>query len=400
MYFFRQIPSYIPFYNGQVLAGNLDIFYLGAPIYFIQNRKKLKNLKIPLLFLGVSVFYSFAQLLIIPRINILKLIINLVKLFLCVCLIFYITNNFYRINFLIISLFCSCLFFAFSIIAFFNKHSFFWTQNDFVNKYSPSRLKLLYLEPSELGYHLIIILIFLFGYLLIIKTRRFKIILCSLIIVDLTVLFLANPLGAISFGAIAFFVMVIFDWINYNTKNKTKIYLILFCVVVLICIYLVISKNSIYMRILDTINGADSSNWYRVDVSLSFLFQSLKDTKGLGIGFGNLRTDNIVSQYSYLGYSTPLASSFPSFIAEAGIFAIIILAILMIALLRSCVRSHSAIKWGLFVFIISYQLFGSHFTSGLNWIIYGIILSDFSENESATTIEKLRKIDKKNVRMC
>ena len=129
------------------------------------------------------------------------------------------------------------------------------------------------------------------------------------------------------------------------------------------------------MRVLSTVSGNDSSNNYRIGLSFQVFKSSLTDYSFLGCGFGQINTEAFVSSYAHLGLTTVVVNSFIYFFIETGLFGIIYLFILTAALLKSCMKDSLTIKWGLFLFLMIYQLAGSHFTSPVNWMVYGFILS-------------------------
>ena len=80
---------------------------------------------------------------------------------------------------------------------FFNQSPLFWITNDYVNKYTTTRLRLFYYEPSELGFRLIIVMVVLIGFFLASKCKKEKVLLAVLILVDAFTLYLARSMGAI-----------------------------------------------------------------------------------------------------------------------------------------------------------------------------------------------------------
>lgn len=380
-YFFRQSLALFIESGKEILGGNADIFYFGGVITLYQNRKNLKKLAPAFSVIILLLTYSVIQIAFLHNISVLKLIINLIKMSLCILLTHFVYDNLKKVNIYNILIGITLLNFAFTLIAIFFKTSIvFWTQNDFVNKYDLSRLKLFYLEPSELGFHLLIVIIFLLGFYIVCTEKKYKNQIIVLLIINILVLYFSKPLGSIAFGGLAIFTLLLYDWIKNNTEQKTRAYIVIFLLLFLTVFYVIYSKNSVYLRVVDTFQGKDASNWYRIKVAFSVMLQSFIDTKGIGIGFGNLRTTTLFDKYSYLGLHTSLANSYPSFIVEGGIFAIVFILVLNFILIRACIRSHSSIKWSLLVFLITYQIFGGYFTSTLYWILYGVILGDFTEN--------------------
>ena len=72
---------------------------------------------------------------------------------------------------------------------------------------------------------------------------------------------------------------------------------------------------------------------------------------------------------------------------ETGIFGVLTLGGFISILFYRCVKGKSAVKWGLFVFIVVFQFMGGYLTNGLNWVAYGIILSNFNERNYYKSIE-------------
>lgn len=379
LYYFRQSTKILS-QNEVFFAGNLDPFYLAAPIYLIENYKDKQKLKKVAITIIPIFVYSVFQIIFIKDINIIKMIINIIKISICILIMIYVKENYYRINIKKVSKVIS-IFYAISIpIALILKEEIIWRLNDIYNKYSLQRLELFYLEPSELGFHVIIVLILLIGFILKSQNNKEKMELIILIIVNLIIVYMARPLGAIVIGSFSIGIILLSDLIINPSKSKVKIYSGLVILSLIVVMFMVINKSPIYMRIVETLNGTDSSNSYRIGVALDVFKQSFIDFKGIGCGFGNLNTEAFISKYNYLGLIVVVTNSFIYYIIESGLFGIITLGSLIYFLLRKCIKDKSPIKWGLVSFLILYQIFAGHFTSGLTWALYGIILSCFSEN--------------------
>lgn len=382
LYYFRQGAKIIGKGNIQnTLAGNLDPFYMAAPLYFYSNyRDKNKMKKIFIVVLSIY-SWGFIQLIFNEDINITKMIINITKIIICITCMLYVKENCKKINILKITKITSVLFaISIPISYLFYKSSVLWRHNDIHNKYSLSRLNLFYLEPSELGFHVAILIIILIGYLFICKNKKERLVLLFLIATNSIVLYMARPLGAIVIATFTIGIMILLDLIYKPNKLKFKLYGVILAVALLIVVILIMIKSPIYMRIIDTLRGTDSSNSYRIGVTLNVFKESFFDYNGIGCGFGNLNTSNFISNYSDLGLVVVVTNSFFYFIIETGIAGIIVGFLSIMYLFRICIKEKSVIKLGLFIFLMLYQIFGGHFTSGLYWIIYGIILSKYNEN--------------------
>ena len=380
-YYFRQATKI--FGSGgveNILAGNLDPFYITAPAYFYQNYNNKKKIKKLLIFIIPIVSLGIIQYIFNKDLNILKMIINISKIIICIISMLYVIDNYKKIDILKITKITSILFaISIPLSIIFYKSNILWRHNDIHNKYNLSRLNLFYLEPSELGFHLSILIIILMGYLLISNKIREKIVLISLIITNCIVLYMAKPLGAIVIVTFSIFVMLLLDLVYRPTKLKFKLYGVFLTVFLCIALVLIYQKSPIIMRIYDTINGTDSSNSYRIGVTLDVFKQSFIDYRGLGCGFGNLNTNSFISNYGDLGLVVVVTNSFFYFAIETGIVGIIALLVFIIYMLKRCINKKSLINWGLFIFLILYQIFAGHFTSGLYWILYGFIISNFNE---------------------
>lgn len=382
LYYFRQGGKLIK-KNSVSMGGNLDPFYLLAPLYIKENYKNKYKMKIVIISFISLVLYLLFQNIFVKDIELVKSLVNIAKIIVCFISMLYVIDNYKKFDFKKVAEIISILY-AISIpIAYLFKQSdILWRHNDSINKYTLVRLHLFYLEPSELGFHISIILIILLGFLLVCKTKREQICLILLIFSNLAVLYMARPFGAIVMVTFAILAMLSLDYIYNPSKQKLKIYGLILVVMLIVALYMFINKTPIYMRLLETINGTDSSNNFRVKVSLNVLRESLIDTHGIGVGFGNINTNAFLSKYYSLGLTEVLANSFMYYVIETGIWGGITLIVGIRMLIKSCILSKSIIKWGLLIFLLTYQILGGHFTSGLYWALYGIILSDFHENKA------------------
>ncbi len=392
LYTIRQAAQFIYPKMGPTLGGNIDPLFFLAVFYLYesyQNRKISK--KIILIILSLAI-YSFLQFLWLPSVDIFRLFINISKIALCISIMFFMAKRVKSINLhkLVISISALYVFLTFLALTLM-RNDIMWSMYDLSNKYKFSRLKLFYLEPSELGFHIMIIMIFLVGYFLVSKNRRTRLILFVGILMNIFVLFYTLSFGAIAIGTLSIAVMLVVDWVKNRTKQKNWLYFGIIISAILIFAIMVYIKAPIAKRLLDTLQGKDESNWYRVDVSFKVVYQTFLDYKGIGIGFGNMNRLSFVKMYHYLGVVQVLVNAIPYFIVEGGIYAFGFLTILLYKLIKAVVSSDSIIKIGLLVFLIIYQIFGSHFTNPLIWTLYGLILSTFSEHDERDfEFEKIR----------
>lgn len=388
MYFFRQGIYLLNPANGYFLVGNLDAFYLFAPMYLFNKfkevkdkKEKLKEIKISratIALIACSVLYIIIQIIFVPNVNILRVMINMAKIIVCYFVMKYIKEYYNKFDLSFICKAFSVICGVLLLVAIVLPNSPLWRHNDIINKYDLNRLQFLYTEPSELGLHAMpIILVYIF---MMLNTKKGEKALSYIMYIFpiIVALLYAKPLGAIGIGAISVAVLCVADLIINFSKKKLKIYLVLILIGVLLLGGLAITKSSIYLRIMDTFNGKDMSNSYRITVPFTVATKSIMDSYGIGIGMGNAELENNVEKYGYLGLEKEgVINSYMNLIAEGGIFGIVLSAIVIASILKKSVEDGSSIKIALSVFIIIYQFMGTYFTNPLCWIIYGIILSDF-----------------------
>jgi hypothetical protein len=146
-------------------------------------------------------------------------------------------------------------------------------------------------------------------------------------------------------------------------------------------ILFIATKSSIYMRTVDTLNGSDSSNSYRVNVTQEFTSAAVTNTEGIGVGLGNLNTDRTRKIFMSTGMTAVVAASFPYFIAEGGIFAILYSVLLLLFLTINVIFKKNMMLASLLIFIFLYQIYGGYFTNPVNWVVYGLILSRWTPEQ-------------------
>lgn len=382
VFYFQHILRYV---LPEKLVGNLDFWYLLGPLYLWKNRKNRSKIKILIYILSAFFFLGVIQIIIRPEINIFKLVIMLAKISLCILVMLYVMDNTDKINILSIAKIVSIMYaITLPIALIFRNNEVFWIIDDPNNAFSPNRLQFVYFEPSELGFRLVILLVILIGFFLVSDCRREKVFLGILIIINLIIFYFAKSMGTIGIGLLAISVMLLYDWIKHNTRIKTVVYTSGCVLLVIVAVVLVVTENDLYLRIVSTFQGYDSSTNYRIGRAYQILGESFLQYNGIGCGFGNVNTESFLSQWNL---KVVIVNSFVYYMVETGIFGVITLTAFISLLLYRCVKGKSAIKWGLFVFVIIFQFMGSHFTSGLNWVAYGIILSNFNERNYYKSIE-------------
>lgn len=371
---FRQAIFYINSTCGYFIVGNFDVFYALAPIYIYNNFKNKEKIKKLLLIIAIVLIYIFIQIIFLPNYNIFKAVINAIKIIVCFLVLLYVKENINKINFNNVVKFFVLIMVFLVVLSMIFPESILWRHNDTTNKYALERLQLLYTEPSELGFHILLILIPIISNIIIGREKIKQNIIFSIILIF--ALILAKPLGAICIGVFAIGSMILYDWIINYSKRKTKIYCTIIVLFIITLLVMIFTNNGLYLRFKDTLNGKDISNNYRIIASYNVVKEIILDTYGLGIGFGNAETDENVEKYYSIGLREQgIINSYINFIGETGILGILLVAYLIYSLIRTSLKQRDILKLGLTIFIITYQFFGSHFTNSICWIIYGIILS-------------------------
>lgn len=377
---FRQSLKFLSKEHMNFLGGNLDLFYSFAPIYFfnnIKNRDKLMHIfKIALFLFG----YGLIQFILLPHLNVIKAIINIIKILICYLVFLFVKENIHKISIYKISYYTSIFLTILTVLALiFNKSDLFWRFNDGINLFSLTRLQLFYLEPSELGFHLIPLLLFLLTNLLLKKDNKSKLISAIFLVLNIITLGLAKPMGAIVIGGFSAVILMIYDYYLRPTKVKKRIYVAIFILSIILLFVMYKLESPIIQRIIYTLEGKDGSNNYRIGVSLNVLKESLFDYHFLGCGFGNLNTEYFISQYNDIGLTTVVVNSFIYFIIETGVLGICFVISLIYLLYKNTIKTKSIYKMGLTTFLVIYSFVGGHFTSGFTWSLYAIILSNLND---------------------
>ena len=382
LYCFHQMFANLPFVS-KTLTGNLDFFYaLGilGTIFVIFKRKK--DISLLIICALPVVIYGILQGMIIENVDMQKLMVNISKVTICISLMILVwrkVNDFKIKKF--IDYVCRIYLILTPIALLLMKNDYLWRLHDTVNKYSLVRLNLFYIEPSELGFHLSFIIIILMY--LIIKEKKSKTKRKYMIyMIDCFILLaLSQAYGAsvILFGSILIVsFVIILSKLNYKNILVGYGLIIVFTITIIL---LVVTKSSIYMRTVDTLNGKDNSNSYRVNVTQKFTATAVTNTDGIGVGLGNLNTDNTRKIFQSTGMTAVVAASFPYFIAEGGVFGIVYIVILISFLLINVIFKKNMLLANFLLFSFLYQIYGGYFTNPVNWIIYGIILSEWTPKQ-------------------
>lgn len=367
----------VAYYFKQVISANLDLFYIMALYIILMDLVKYKGIIFVKSFyiMWLIVIYGALQCILIRDIDLIKLIVNVIKIWVGYYMFLYIKNNIEKIPLRKIVDYITYLYIVSIPISLILKNTLLWRHNDSGNIYSKTRLQLFYYEPSVLAYQLTIVIIFLVYYLFKSRNYKEKRKYAIFILAICILIYLSKSL----IGVLSIFISITSMYVIYVHRNNSlriwaaNVIVILFSIVFLFLFFR--SNNQITLRILDVINGNDGSFSYRMFNGFNVMINALNNTNFFGVGFGNLNTQRIAAQYGGYGLIGVIANSFMYFITEGGICAIIYLSFLIGYLINNVYRNKSLIKIGLLIFIILSQIPGGYFTDPMNWIVYGIICS-------------------------
>ncbi|MBP0725126.1 hypothetical protein J5Y03_07960 [Bacillus sp. RG28] len=363
----------------EFLDANLDLFYLLALVLIFKDfiNSKKRNLEV-IKYMYVIILYGCLQIVLNPDIILLRLIINLAKMYINLFLFVYVKEMIFDLKFLRNIVYkTSFLFLLFIPISLVFKVPMLWRMNDFVNSYNQTRLKLFYYEPSELSFHAALVAVLLISFLLLDNNAREKRKIILYLISNSLLIVLSAGMGGIVSLVLGIVTIYLYKLVKSFNIKRILISFLLFFVSVSTLIYLMYSKNNFYLRVVDIFNGKDGSVVYRFNTSYEVMVQMLQKTNGLGVGFGNLNTDLTRSIYSAYGLVDVISNSFMYFIGEGGIISIVTLLFLLLFLLRRIKKEEGILKYGLLVFIVIYQVAGGYYTNPVNWIVYGIICNNY-----------------------
>lgn len=391
----KQLLSYL-FIFSLVFAdifgnGNLNLLYFFGAFLIIKDfkikRSFLKDLAIYfvpfcIIVLGEIFFsgnsFSFG-----------KIIVYCFKILVCVSLLSYTKNNFWKANHLkIIEYICVSFGFLLILSLLTIKFPIFWRLDDTFNNFSKTRLKFLYSEPSVLGILCGLLVIILMHY--VFSEKRNRIIIREVLLLSVIIL-LTFSMSGIVYTAVAVIVLYFFEILKRRQciSGKLLVYLLIgVCMLVLI----LITNNPISKRFFSMFLGMDGSYNFRWSAAVSTFSKIMNKTEYWGMGLGNMNTPSGLFFLSNLGINYKFANSFLYFSAENGFLGIAYIVYLFLICIKSCVRStknNRPLKVGLLVFAFVSQIAGGYFTDPILWIIYGIICSrEFGADKVFLIMEK------------
>jgi hypothetical protein len=394
--FFRQAAKYLgsDYESSAFFAGNLDLFFIlgGIGLFFVLNKKPFLRWVVALFLIGCMQFFAITEI-----VN-GSWFLYFAKLILCLSVLFFAREKFAKLRLSWIAVPFSFLVGLWTAIAvLIGPNGLFWTVDDEVNKFDATRLMLTYIEPSELGFSIVIILLVLLYLFFKAKLGWLRLLYAVCLFINIFALYLAKPFGAIGIGLVAIVAMVLFQLLCVRPtlhKQVGALFLIIVSMVSLVVLFspngvLQNSSNTIVQRGLSAASGDDDSVNYRVGLSMAVTADSLAASPLIGQGFGTLGSEAFIDKYYDQGLRTSLANSFLAFIAEAGAIGVAILTYLIYRLYRAAFRTKSYLLFGIVTFIVVYQFTGGYFSNPLVWAIYGAVLALEDAHRRKRTTQKV-----------
>lgn len=373
LYVFRQ------FYRDNV---NIDLYYLLAVWAFfsyIARKKKglIELMKWSALYWGGGVIVWISA---VHTFSFTETFLYLIKIEAGLLLFIYVKDNIHRIDLERFLRVTAYILAAMALLALFLRESDLWRHNDLINVYSKTRLQLFYFEPSELsmccGLLLILCLFLSEGR----RSSRKKGVIVSVLMINMI---LSAGLGGMLSTAIAFIIGTLYKNKKILTHGKIYKNILIGAFFIAVAGILFISSDlPVALRIRAMLASGDGSLYGRFTVPILILRPLLKDTKLLGLGLGNMNSEQGLSLIYDIGVSQGTSAALIAFpnsylhlIGEAGIIGLIFLIVQVGYLIIKAERSQSALKIALLAFMVTYQIMGGYYTNLLNWVIYGVVAS-------------------------
>lgn len=359
-------------------GGNYDLYYLFSALvfawYFVKKpNRTIKILKCYMPFVIIAV----SMLLFYDNFSMVKLGVYLLKILLNITLMVCVLYELPKVDIdKIITYICIILGME-TILAFILRSSRLWRLNDEINRFVTTRLQLFYIEPSELCFHCGLVALYL-CYRIVTKKGQINIrnIFClGVVLMDML---LTAGMGGILAMGISLVIMIIYYSLRFVWKHWIRgIYLnvkliSIYGLGVLGIVLIGLFSSSFMGRIQAVLSGRDSSFRSRFIEPVSVLGGVMQKTHWLGCGLGNLNSEYGL-QATGLYYVFP--NSLPYFIAEAGIFAIVLIIVFFATLIWYCLKKKDTLSLIMLTYIIVYQVPGGYFTNPMNYLIYGVIIA-------------------------
>jgi hypothetical protein len=233
------------------------------------------------------------------------------------------------------------------------------------------------MEPSSLSTVCGVIILY-YIYSVLTNNMKYKIwhTICGILMM-LILYFSAGLTGIISLtlSTVILLLIKMFN-LHKNNKLKEKENILIISIIIIIGAILLLN-NSIRYRIIDVLSMKDASFYYRFNLSMKSLASIIIYTHGVGVGFGNLNTEKSLAFLNDIGMPGIFANSYPYFIAEGGVAALILIIGLNLYIIKGAVKSNcSEFQVPLAIYTIIIQLASGYFTDPFLWILLGIASSE------------------------
>lgn len=358
--------------------GNLNL------LYFFGLFLIFKNLKIQVSFLkDMVIFFVPFCLMILGEIFLsgntfspVKVLVYSLKILVCISLLSYTKKRFWVVDHLAIIKNICGLFEIMLIISLLTINKpIFWRLNDAINRFSETRLKFLYSEPSVLGILCGLLVIILLYY--IFDNKKNYMLLKEIVLLAVIIL-LTFSMSGIVYTAVGIIVLFLFQ-VFKNKEGIPRRMLTYFLLGICLLIIILSTNNPISNRFFSMFLGTDGSYNFRWSAAVNVFRKTMEITKYWGMGLGNMNTPSGLSFLLNIGIDYKFANSFLYFFTENGILGIIYTIYLFLICTYNCIKSSKNIrplKVGVLAFVFVGQIAGGYYTDPILWIMYGIVCSN------------------------
>lgn len=332
-----------------ILAGVLFV------CFFLRDKNDGK-------YLGMGVAFSVVvtvALSLIPVSNALSgSVLFGVKLLEVVLLMIYLSRDRYRFSFGHFA--CAMVFLQGigTVIALLKRGTDLWKVVDYGWMHT-EKLKLFYEEPTYLALVSGMLLLYFIAEMM---RKDFSIALSLGALVCLADLYYSFSIGAVVATGVALLLLVVMNRVHGNHEihpSKKRRYRTLFVILVAATLLITLLSPIYRNRILTAFQGTDESYYFSIAYPLSVVKDAFLATKGRGLG---------------IGQSDAYRNAYLDFVAECGIFAVLIILTFNLWLAVNCVKEKVDFSLVLLVFVVLHQFTGGSFLNPILWFCYGIIL--------------------------
>lgn len=358
--------------------GNLNL------LYFFGVLLMFKNLKIQVSFLkDMVIFFVPFCLMILGEIffsgntfSLVKVLVYSLKILVCISLLSYTKKRFWAVDHLaIIKKICGLFEIMLVISLLTINRPIFWRLNDVINRFSKTRLKFLYSEPSVLGILCGLLVIILLYYVF---DNKKNYMLSKEIIILAVIILLTFSMSGIVYTAVGILVLFLFQ-VFKNKECIPRRMLMYFLFGICLLIIILSTNNPISNRFFSMFLGTDGSYNFRWSAAVNVFRKTMEITDYWGMGLGNMNTPSGLSFLLSIGIDYKFANSFLYFFTENGMLGIIYTIYLFLICIYNCIKSSKNIrplKVGVLAFAFVSQIAGGYYTDPILWIVYGIVCSN------------------------